>query len=103
MNDNLKYLNLTEQDFKMLVDGLDALPDKDVARNIMQTLMEIMITNKNPDKIFEKFDRKMEKSPEKILQREDIKILQGKLLLLKRYLIETNALNEAQNIADHIR
>jgi hypothetical protein len=37
---DIKNLELTEQDFQLLVDGLDALPEKGVAGEMMGELMK---------------------------------------------------------------
>ena len=101
--EQIKLLNLTEDDFKLLVDGLDALPQKGLAGEMMGDLLLGMISdNKSPEAVEkmkserEARKRKEEKAKEK--QGDDIKILQGKLLMLKRYLQENKLLAEAYEV-----
>lgn len=100
----IKDLELTEQDFKMLVEGLDALPEKGAAGEMMGALLESMIGDKNPEGM-EKYKRdqtakrKSEDMAKEYL-RENIRILQGKLLTFKRWLIQQNALKQVDDIFD---
>lgn len=99
-NTELQKLNLNEQDFKMIIDGLDALPNTDLAGELMVSLLSGMINKDDPEaQERDKRERANEREKKEIAKaqmREDIKILQGKLLMLKRYLIENNALEKAQ-------
>lgn len=102
---NLQSLNLSENDFKLIVDGLDALPSKDLAGEMMADLMICAFKKEGDDmdKIID--DRKrvqQRKNDAKAILCEDIKILQGKILMLKRYLLENNALKETVDIINHI-
>lgn len=94
--DNIKNLNLTDKDFKMLVDGLDALPHAGRTGELLMDLMsETMLKGHISEEAQRKMDaqkRKMEH--EKEMLTEDAKILQGKLLMLKRYLTENKLMNE---------
>lgn len=104
----LKHLNLTEKDFQLIIDGLDHLPNKNDAGEIMSDFfVGVFDKHSPPDKIIEKIKRDKEvrdrsRKREKDILKEDIKILQGKLLMLKRHLIEQGALNEAHNILNNI-
>ncbi len=97
--EQIKLLNLTEDDFKLLVDGLDALPERGLAANIMGDLMMAMVTKNDEEsqrKMLEDRERKQKaKEHEKMMLRENVKILQGKLLMLKRYLQENKLLKDA--------
>lgn len=107
MTNDLKTLNLTERDFQLMVDGLDCLPNKNMAGEMMGDLL-IGLIAKDDDEAQEKFKREREldrakRQREKDGMVEDIKILQGKLLMLKRYLIENSALKETVNIINHVQ
>jgi hypothetical protein len=51
----------------------------------------------------EREDRMRKAKAEKMLMIEEVKILQGKLLMLKRYLIEQDAFSQATDIINHLR
>lgn len=100
--EKIKNLELTESDFDMIVEGLDELPNKGAAGEIMIDLMEHALVSEemklSPEWQEKKEKEELEKKEEqkaKEQQKEDIKILQGKLLMLKRFLIEESLLNDA--------
>lgn len=100
---HIKDLNLTDDDFKMIIEGLDALPEKGAAGEILGDLMIGMIGDQsNPDRFKQiKQEREKQTNKEKYkknLMIEDIKILQGKLLMFKRWLIENDALRQTNEI-----
>lgn len=106
--DTLQQLNLTENDFKMLVDGLDALPEKGLAGEMMGDLIVGMMTDKSNPEAMEKVKKEREMKQAKAKKDketmvEDIKILQGKLLMLKRYLQQQGALNTTYDILNHVK
>lgn len=86
----LEQLNLTESDFKMITDGLECLPSKDMPGEILFGLLEAAMSKDDPaarEKL--KQDRSSgakEKERAKQLLIEDVRILQGKLLTLQRFL-----------------
>jgi hypothetical protein len=98
----LELLNLSEQDFKLITDGLDALPQRDMAGDMMFGLLEAALTKDDPtarDKFKEdRIKDKANKERQKALMIEDIKILQGKLLMFQRYLRMNGLLKEANDI-----
>lgn len=97
--EQIKQLNLTEKDFQLLVDGLDALPEKGAAGSMMVDLIGAAML-KDEDR--PEFERKRKAESEK-RERErknmmdDIRILQGKLLILKRHLITENLMSEVND------
>jgi hypothetical protein len=101
---DLRNLQLTERDFQLLVDGLDTLPNKDFAGDIMEGLMMGMLKKDGGDNTqlsdFEKKRQaeKLKKERDKEMLKEDIKILQGKLLMFKRFLIQQDALKQVDDI-----
>lgn len=94
---NLKDLELTANDFKLLVDGLDALPYKGQSAEIMGDMMGAALIK---DKVeLERFmaardKKRMQADRERETKMEDIRILQGKLLMLKRYMESQDLLKE---------
>lgn len=101
MENSLKNLNLTDNDFKMLIDGLDALPQRGQIGELMVDLLASTMI-KNPEsriKIERELElkKKKQESAKEILI-EDAKILQGKLLMLKRYLAENKMLAEVNEV-----
>lgn len=103
----LKQLNLNEKDFDLLVEGLDALPEKGIAGEMIGDLMGAMFM-KDDEAAKAKYEadrdqKRRDKEDKQKMMKEDIKILQGKLLMLKRYLMEQGALNETYSILDHVK
>lgn len=95
-------LNLTEKDFDLIIDGLDFLPERGSTGDILGEMLTAMILkgdNEGKEKMLRERERKQrEKNEGQRILREDIKILQGKLLLLKRYLMQEGALKGAEDI-----
>jgi len=98
MSDELKHLNLTEKDFDLLVEGLEYLPEKGTTSELLGDLLTGMIAKNAAEQQRIVEERKKKASAainSKKALKEDIKILQGKLLMLKRYLIAEGALKQA--------
>jgi hypothetical protein len=95
----LEELQLTESDFKLLTDGLDALPNAGAGGEILSTLLEGMLTKDDPEiraKVMsERKKDEKSKAAAKALQLEEIRILQGKLFQLQRYLRMNGLLKQA--------
>lgn len=102
MKTTLEELNLTERDFNILIDGLEHLPSKDAASDLMFDLLTMSLMKDDEEgkakMKAEKSESDRKKKFEKELLLEDIKILQGKLTLFKRYLQENNLLKQANQI-----
>lgn len=99
--DQLKNLGLTDEDFQMLSDGLDALPEKGEAAALMMDVisMSMLKTPEDRQAYVEKEKIKTrQRFKEKEAKMEGIRILQGKILSLKRLFCEQSILNEAQSI-----
>lgn len=103
---SLKHLNLTERDFELIINGLEELPNKNQVGELLGDLMLGMVSKDDPEahaKIKREREERMRNAKkERDMEKEDIKILQGKLLMLKRYLIEQDAFNQATDIVNHI-
>lgn len=98
---DIKDLQLTENDFNLLFDGLDCIPNKDAAREIMGSLLEGILDDTNLEAA-EKYKR--ERDAKRIVADrakaaliEDVRILQGKLLMFKRWLIQMDALKQVED------
>lgn len=97
---DLKDLNLSDEDFSLLIQGLDALPQKDQAGEMMSDLIGTVLFD---GKMKEEFERKrkqdlVKKQAAKDKLIEDTKILQGKLLMMKRFMQENNLMKDVNNI-----
>lgn len=97
----MQNLSLTERDFTLLVDALDHLPDKNIASDLMGDLLMGLSTQDENQRKKILQDRalkevKLKKDRDALM--EDVRILQGKLLMFKRYLIENNALQQVDEI-----
>jgi hypothetical protein len=101
--DQLKQISLTEEDFKLIGKALDTLPSAD---NISTILTEAAVDNLSkgmPTFAKEKLDAqwkkfKVDEQMKRESEKEEIKILQGKLILLKRALIENNLMGKVNDI-----
>lgn len=94
---DLKSLNLTTDDFKLLIEGLDALPERGTAGELMGELLIASLMKDDSEAKSkmeqERKERKEKQQVEKERMQENIKILQGKLLMFKRYLQDNNLLS----------
>ena len=94
---NLKSINLTENDFDMMVKGLDALPNKDAAGEMMGDLLFGMLSKGADDIGTAKLEidkQKAKAKRDRDMLTEDVRVLQGKLILLKRYLLENDLMDK---------
>lgn len=100
--EQIKLLSLTSEDFKLLVDGLDALPEKGTAGEMMGDLF-LGLLSKGDEETMAKHKAQREadkrkREKEKEVMSENVKILQGKLLMLKRYLDENKLLADTYEV-----
>jgi hypothetical protein len=100
----IKNLELTERDFQLLVDALDFLPEKNSTGEMLSSLIVNMVAGDRKDTPeFKEYERKNElkqikAARDKEALKEDIRILQGKLLMFKRFLIQQDALKQVGDI-----
>lgn len=98
----LENLQLTEEDFTLINQGLDELPNKDRIGEAFADIFIGSLGDKNPELMrkheMERLKNKKEREAEKILQMENIRILQGKLIQFKRFLKEKGLLQEVEEI-----
>lgn len=99
---NLQEIQLTETDFNMLIDGLNALPEKGSAGIMLGSLFGQVMAGNDPraQAAVEKTVKKHEiahETKKKELE-EEITLLKSKLILLKRYLVTNGALKTTNKI-----
>lgn len=103
----IKNLDLSDRDFQLLVEALDYLPEKNSTGEMMSSMIVSMIAGDRKDTPeFKEYQRKedikrLQAAKEKEALKEDIRILQGKLLMFKRFLIQQNALKQVDEILNH--
>lgn len=95
--EDIKRLNLTEKDFQLLMEGLENLPHKHVGAELLTDLLIGAVAKTDEDR--QAFAKKQEivqqkKIAERQLLKEDVAVLLGKLIQLKRYLIENNLMDQ---------
>lgn len=99
---NLQDIQLTEQDFDMLIEGLGVLPEKGSTGIMLAELVGGMIAGNDPranaivDQHLNKEKRGREEKKKQ--QAEEITLLKSKLILLKRYLVTNGALKTTNKI-----
>lgn len=98
----LQDINLTEEDFNIIIEGLDALPEKGRSGLMMSQMVATLLTKDDPRlekeadaKIQKEFERMDRKNKERA---DDITLLKSKLILLKRFLQTNGALKTAEKI-----
>lgn len=102
-------IGLTAEDFETLIEGLDAIPEKDVlqafATDITQSLFVAGLSQRMKDEMLQKVKRgTAELSKKMALKKEELIILKSKLILLKRLLSGNDAVritNEILNSTHH--
>lgn len=99
---NLQEIQLTEADFNMLIDGLDALPEKGAAGIMMGSLIGGLLAGNDP-RMQASVDKTVKKQESDHMARkkaieEEVTLLKSKLILLKRYLATNGALKTANKI-----
>lgn len=99
----IKDLELSEQDFDLIIEGLEALPEKGIAGEMFAGLLGAMLEDKTDEEGRKKMqkmqaDREAERKRKTQEQKDDILILKGKLSMLKRWLLTQGALKQANDI-----
>jgi hypothetical protein len=98
---DIKDFNLTDEDFTLLVKALDYLPESGFAGEIVTSLLTGMLSKERNEKArieaLEKA-RNRTREQEKGLLKEECRILQGRLLLIHRQLMQEGALKSANDI-----
>lgn len=99
---DLQEIQLTETDFNMLIDGLDALPEKGAAGLMLADLVGNMIAGNDP-RMRATVEKEMgkheaERAKKKAQLSEEIALLKSKVIMLKRFLITNGALKTTNKI-----
>lgn len=100
--EQIKEINLTHDDFKLLIQGLEGIKC-DPLLDDMHGDISIMLSEVLPDSHKQKFrsfmtTRLQEENNRRALLKENIQILYGKLHLFKRYLVENKLISDTYNI-----
>lgn len=100
---DIKNLELSEQDFDLILEGLDAIPEKGIAGEMMMSLFSSIIEDKADPECQHKLKTAQEKRERERkmtvdAKKDDITILKGKLAMLKRWLATQGALRQAHDI-----
>ena len=96
---SLKNVELTENDFKLIYDALEHLP----AKNLGSDLMGMMLGGLMPEGEAKlKYEREIELKRQKEEQKrtqliEEIRLLQAKLISLKRLMVENNLIKKVND------
>lgn len=98
--EQIKQIELTEEDFKMLYDGLEALPTKDIAGDMIGMMFSGLITDETKRAEHDlRMKREMEAKDKKRQQLiENVRILQGKILTLKRLLVSNRLMKDVDGL-----
>lgn len=98
--EKLKDLNLTSEDFEMLIEGLEALPDRDSAGELLGDMVLLSLTKGDEEAKAamekDRNERKEKKEAERKVVLEKIKYLKGKLFMLEHYMKSNNMLKQTQ-------
>lgn len=100
----LKHLNLTERDFDLIIEGLSEIPNKGAVGELMSGLLEGVFCKTEAEReniIAKRKYKQHQKEKEQKYIKEEISILQGKLLMLKRYLASNDALSKGVDILNN--
>lgn len=101
---NIQELQLTEQDFDLIIAGLNELPNKGFAGLMMGAMLKGIMTKDDPEaKAKYEMEQKAEQlkvEREKKELDENISVLKGKLIMLKRFLVTNGALKAVDDIVN---
>jgi hypothetical protein len=103
MDINVKDLNFSDEDIKLMLEGLEQLPNKYLASDIMIAMMDgVLSDNTDPNATIKRKqaiqDRENKRKDEMDELKENTIILRGKLLMFKRYLLQESALKQTNDI-----
>ena len=96
--EGLENIEFTSKDFRLLIDGLDTLPDKNAAGEILTELLATSINKESADpEVLEEFmhERRVRKERDRLEKealKDEITILKAKLLQLKRAMTKAGIL-----------
>jgi hypothetical protein len=80
-----QFKNLTPKDFDMILDALEQLPFADDSKFMMTAMLDMIIKKESPEEMDRRLSAKVEALKEKKdLLTEDVAILKGKIIAIKR-------------------
>jgi hypothetical protein len=80
-----QFKNLTLKDFDMILDALEHLPFADDSKFMMTAMLDMIIKKESPEELDRRLSAKVEALKEKKdLLTEDVAILKGKIIAIKR-------------------
>lgn len=96
-------VGLTAEDFDTCIEGLDAIPEKGMAQELMHgtlgLLFGTMANDQRRKEMEQQFKGKMKTMEQRVAARkDDLTILKSKLILLKRLLLSNEALRTVNEI-----
>lgn len=95
----LQNIRLEEKDFDLLMEALEHLPNKDMAGDLMMGILgAALIKGENEDDFknhLAKQERDKKAKREALI--EDIRLLQSKIIMLKRHFIEKGLMADINN------
>ena len=100
---DILQVGLTSEDFDVMLEGLEAIPEKGFGHEMMLTLISIASGSATDPKRSAEFKRdsahRMRELEKKGKARaDDLVILKSKLILLKRLLLSNDAIRQANEI-----
>lgn len=106
--EQLKNLGLTNEDFKLIFDGLETLPNSGLAGSMFGDLLGMMLSKDATEEEKAEAKRQREREHRRRDQErqrviEDIRILQGKLLTMKRIMEVNGLLKQVDDIFNDSR
>jgi len=98
--EELKNVNLTEKDFDLMVEALDYLPNAKIATDLIGMLITSVIDDPEAKtKMQAEREQKRKKTEyEKKLLTEEVRLLQGKLIAVKRFMRENRLMKEVNDL-----
>lgn len=105
--ENLPVTELTVEELNLILDALEAYLKATSSSVIANAFLEsVMSEEMRNSPVYAAYKRKEEEKmrkekAEEVIRDENIKMLQGKLILLKRQLHEKSAINEVNSILDN--
>lgn len=103
----LRKAGLTVEDFEVLAEGIDAIPGAAIANELPIMLAESLMMAGQPSPFMkEEIKKKQTEKLNKITKqsearRDDLTVLKSKLILFKRALLESGALEQFNSIVNN--
>lgn len=98
---DIKDFSLTQEDFELIMKALEYLPESGAVGELMETMLGTLLPDdRNYRSKYEALKKAKDRSREakRAALVEEVRILQGKLLTIKRELMQAGALKQASDI-----